>query len=119
MIKRLRSDVCALVDEEYSRASKRWGAEAASGHEGYALIKEELEEAQFDMEALEQQLGHFWSEVKADEPRAQQHYLCKIKNISIHAACELIQVAAMAEKTITWSKKLEECSNEKAANSNG
>lgn len=119
MIKKLSSDVCALVDEEYSRASKQWGPEAASGHEGYALIKEELEEAQLDMEALEQQLGHFWSEVKADEFRTQQHYLSKIKNISIHAACELIQVAAMAEKTLVWAKKLEERSNEKTAESNG
>lgn len=120
MMEELIKSVQSLVADEYARASKQWGPLAASGHEGYALIKEELEEAQVDMETLEQRLGHFWMVVKSDEVRFHRHYLDEIGNTAVLAACELIQVAAMATKTLAWVKKeQEEQHNEKTAEKHG
>lgn len=73
---------------------------AASAHEGYALIKEEIEEAQHEMERLEQQMGHLWTSIKGNDVSVYPHYLKQIQQTAILAACEMIQVAAMAEKTM-------------------
>jgi len=73
---------------------------AASAHEGYALIKEELEEAQDEIVRVEQQLGHLWTSIKGNNVSVYPHYLKQIQQTAILAACEMIQVAAMAEKTL-------------------
>lgn len=73
---------------------------AASAHEGYALIKEKLEEAQDEIVRVEQQLGHLWSSIKGNDVSVYPHYLKQIQQTAILAACEMIQVAAMAEKTL-------------------
>lgn len=88
-----------MANAECDRGIRNHGT-AASAHEGYALIKEEFEEAQDEIVRLEQQLGHFWTSVKADEAAVYPHYLQQIKQTAILAACECIQVAAMAEKTL-------------------
>lgn len=48
-------------------AAAEHGGAAHSPHEGYALIKEEVEEAQAEMEMLNQRLDHLWTSVKRDE----------------------------------------------------
>ena len=44
-MKELVDGVIRLVSEEYRRAAAEHGGAAHSPHEGYALIKEEIEEA--------------------------------------------------------------------------
>lgn len=107
MMDALINQVGILVEEEYARAAKQHGPNAASAHEGCALIEEELEEAQDEMEQLGKQMYHFWVSVKVDDKQVYRHYLEAIKKKAILAACELIQVAAMAEKTmgITMGEK--------------
>ena len=80
--------VSALVDEEYEWAAKAHGGAAASPHEGYALIKEEVEEADQEMERLKKKLGFE-----------------DMKSMAIAGACELIQVAAMADKGVEGIRK--------------
>lgn len=93
-------DLIEQVAEAESDRGIRNHGPAASAHEGYALIKEELEEAQDEIERLSQQLEHFWTSVKADERTVYRHYLQQISKTAILAACELIQTAAMARKTL-------------------
>ena len=111
--------VRSLVGDEYGRAAAEHGAAAQSPHEGYALIKEEVEEAEADMEALTQRLDHFWNCVKGDDTRWYPHYLKQIRMTAVLGACELIQVAAMAEKALLgYEIKKEEHGNEKTAEIN-
>lgn len=58
---------------ELTRAREKWPAGFHSGHEGYAVLKEELEE--------------LWDAVKADD--------------AAHARREAVQIAAMALRYLT------------------
>lgn len=58
--------------------------------------------------------------VKGDEDQYGPHYLMYIKKAAVLGACELIQVAAMAEKALLGYEKIkEEHDNEKATESDG
>lgn len=119
-MQKLFNGVGRLVTEEYGRAAAEHGGAAHSPHEGYALIKEEVEEAQAEMEMLNQRLDHLWTSVKRDEDQCGPHYLIHIKKTAMLGACELIQVAAMAEKALLgYEIKKEEHGNEKTAEING
>ena len=109
-----------LADEEYIRAAAAPGATPPSPHEGYAHIKEEVEEAQVEMETLSQRLDHLWDSIKGNEDQYGPHYLAYIKKAAVLGACELIQVAAMAEKALLGYEIMkEEHKNEKTAESDG
>lgn len=72
------------------------------------------------MEMLNQRLDHLWTSVKRDEDQCGPHYLIHIKKTAMLGACELIQVAAMAEKALLgYEIKKEEHGNEKTAEING
>ena len=118
-MKELVDGVIRLVSEEYRRAAAEHGGAAHSPHEGSALIKEEIEEAQAEMETLNQRLDHLWGTVKNDEDQYGPHYLMYIKKAAVLGACELIQVAAMAEKALLgYEIAKEEHGNEKTAEIN-
>lgn len=106
MMTDLLNSVSALVDEEYKRAASEHGGAANTPHEGYALIKEEEEEAADQMTAVSQRVTSLWLEVKSDNLKAQHTALLGIRAAAILGACELIQVAAMADKTIIGLNKL-------------
>lgn len=88
-----------MANNECQRGIAQYGL-TASAHEGYALIKEELEEAQDEITRVELMMGHLWTSIKCNEDSVFPHYLDQIKKTAILAACEMIQVAAMAEKTM-------------------
>ena len=99
MVDKLIESLMSIVEEEYGRAGAKFGFKNNSDHESYAVMKEEFEEAEDEVCRLEDMLNTFWSCVKNNDPPDQKLYFCKrIKNIAILAACECIQVAAMAHK---------------------
>lgn len=106
-MKLLREAVTELTAQEYTRAAAAHGGAANSPHEGYALIREELEESQEQLDRAGQLLGQLWHEVRADELQFMPHYLQEIRETAILGACELIQTAAMAEKTLAGLKLTE------------
>lgn len=98
-MRQLMSDVRQIVDQEYDRASKKFGEFNHTDHESYAIIKEELEEGQEEINYLTDELHEFWELVKHDFRDVDKlSCLAVIQSRSILAACELIQVAAMAHK---------------------
>lgn len=97
--------VSALVGEEYQRAASEHGGAANTPHEGYALIKEEEEEAGDQMSTVSQKVTVLWWAVKADDQQAQREHLREIRTAAILGACELIQVAAMADKAVEGLRK--------------
>lgn len=97
-MQQLLNDVTALVGDELTRANKQYGDSFNSLHEAYAVIKEELEEAQDEIDIVEDLLNEFWLFTKHDDASGCDNVAYKIRNTAIRGAAELIQVAAMAEK---------------------
>lgn len=91
--------ISVLVGEEYQRAAAEHGGAANTPHEGYALTKEEVDEAREQMDAVCQNITDLWCAVKADDLPRQRAILVNIRRAAILGACELIQVAAMADKS--------------------
>ena len=70
-------------------------------HEAYAVIKEEVEEAELEMEHIKDSVCIFLKAVKYDDSAKNMcRFLHGIKDIAIDLAAEAIQVAAMAQKAI-------------------
>ena len=72
-----------------------------SPHEAYAVIKEEAEEAEFELKYASIHLSEFWNSVKYDRCEIDIYdCLCTVKECAMNLAAEAIQVAAMAQKAI-------------------
>lgn len=97
---KLLTDIRALVDEEYARASAKFGPVNHSAHESYAVLLEEVEEAKDEPEALDEYLKKFWEAVKGDDLMAQKIKLRFVRTCATNAAAEYVQVAAMAKKAL-------------------
>ena len=104
MMDQLIKSVSDLVGEEYQRAAAEHGGAANTPHEGYALIKEEEEEAADQMSTISLKVTNLWWAVKRDDLASQQLHLSEIRTAAILGACELIQVAAMADKALAGLK---------------
>lgn len=79
-----------------------------SDHEGYAVLKEEVEEAETDLMDIKDILSVLWRYIKrnVEVPKKQQVEL--VKMCAIELAVEAIQVAAMAQKFIDSKRKQKE-----------
>ena len=92
-----------LVNEELERANIKFPM-FNSPHEGYAVIKEEIEEASNEIRETNCFLTDLWYGIKRNESDLKE-YSQQIKNRATLLACEAIQVAAMAQKFIDSSKE--------------
>ena len=100
----VKSYVEKLVQKELESANQRFPM-FRSDHEGAAVIFEEIEEAQEDMNKVQNHFGDLWKSVKRNsepEYHAESVYIC-----AVSLACEAIQVAAMAQKFIDSQKERE------------
>ena len=93
----ITKDVRALAKKELVAANRRFRM-FASPHEGYAVIREELDELIDEVRKLHFGLTiRLWRDVKRNEPMKREH-LNLIYDVAIHAAVEAIQLAAMVKK---------------------
>ena len=92
-------EVKECVEREYGRAGAKFGLTNHSDHESYAVLLEEAEEANTEISSLHLQLQRFWELTKAnDDDLSKYSRLLELERRAVLAACELIQVAAMAKK---------------------
>ena len=99
----VENDVRTLVDKELAAANERF-PQFHSQHEGYAVIKEEVEETREQLDAVERYLNYLWDRVKQDcTTKEKVEY---IHMFAINAACEAIQVAAMCKKFLEMEERL-------------
>ena len=89
-------DVEKLVEKELEAANERF-PQFHSPHEGWAVIREEAEELRQETDDVEEALNILWGRVRYNM-RANPCFATKIKERAVAAACEAIQVAAMAQK---------------------
>lgn len=93
----VKNQVSVLVDRELFFANQKHPA-FNSPHEGAAVICEELEEAQDAIDAAAGIYHALWEKVKHDENTDKLAQMLKTK--AEEAACECIQLAAMAQKML-------------------
>lgn len=98
MMKRLMKSVNELVSQELKMANTNF-PQFNSKHEGYAVLLEEVEEAEWDMEAVKSATDSLWSAIKSDMPSIS---VAGVKHYAVRLACEAIQVAAMCDKFIDF-----------------
>lgn len=91
----VEKEVCRLVENELAAANEIF-PKFHSAHEGFAVIQEEIDEAKDDMQEIELHAKCMWESVKQNV--SCDNTATHIKKFAIRAACEAIQVAAMAQK---------------------
>lgn len=90
----------AITAETFS-ACEKWGDQYNSLHEGYAVLKEEVEEANAELTTVINYLGYSWLKIKNGKENAKLKG--NIEIIKAHAeklALEAVQVAAVCNKIL-------------------
>lgn len=104
-MKELRKSVKTLVDKEYEQSSEKFGETYHSSHEALGVLWEEVAEAMFEVVYLRSRYDMFRQSVRTDDYDEQSANLNHIYNTAINSACELIQVANVAQKAIKSIKE--------------
>lgn len=89
----------ALVVLEYSADCKDHGP-LASFHEGYAVLKEEVEETKEELRDIKHNLYGFWRYIREDNFEYALKMADEIEKKAIRAACEAIQVASVCKRIL-------------------
>lgn len=99
MIK-LREEIVNAANNELNRANEKFPL-FHSEHEGYSIIREELEESKEALDELEASMGCLWDHVREKETPCFLKETIKplsVANIALNLACEAVQTAAMLMK---------------------
>ena len=104
---KLIDEVKECIESEYGRAGAQYGLVHHSDHESYAVLLEELQEAEDEVRFCGSALEKFWELVKQDckADAFKVNSLDLVYTKALLGACELIQVAAMAKKASLTIKK--------------
>lgn len=94
----VKQDVNELAKQELKLANENFPP-FNSNHEGYAVLLEEVEEAEYEMDMVKSSLNYVWGAVKTDIPIIPVE---DVKKYAVRLACEAIQVAAMCDKFIDF-----------------
>lgn len=99
-MEKLVDEVKECIEREYGRAGAKYGLTHNSEHESYAILLEEMEEAEDELKLCKSALEKYWNQVKTDlkVDKFKLDSLNVVYSRALLGACELIQVAAMAKK---------------------
>ena len=102
IVNAVENDIRALVDKELAAANERF-PQFHSAHEGYAVIKEEVDELKEATDKVIGRMVSLWATVKyGNDP---ERLLQMISEDAINATCEAIQVAAMCKKFLEMERQ--------------
>ncbi len=93
----VKDKLIALVGEELEAANAIYPP-FSSMHEGYAVMLEEVEEVENELEVLKNGLKNLWSFTKWDDVALGCESAEGAERRAVNLAAEAIQVAAMARK---------------------
>ena len=92
-----RQNVQDAVLAELANAVRNYGASYHSLHEGYAVLLEEVEEAEDDLRLINNNLGLLWQSIKSNDLN-DTVLLTDIEGTAQLLALEAIQIAAVCAK---------------------
>ena len=83
---------------ELQQITKKYGVHYASPHEGYAVLKEEVEEAEESMQLLNEKFSKIWQNIRINwnDPTA----VYEAQQSAVALAEEAVQCAAVCERFI-------------------
>lgn len=87
-----------LIQEELEKARKKFPRPTSSPHEGFAVLLEEIEEMDDEMDVIRVLKDVLWKNVKSDNLEAQKDTLERMKDHVHKLIKEAVQVGAMIEK---------------------
>ena len=94
-----KESIDQAVCYELQNIVKEYGPTYHSTHEGYAVLKEEVEEAAEDMQKLEQMLEDVWQTIKINFSVNDE--LTRLKGVAVALAGEAVQCAAVLERFLS------------------
>ena len=92
------TNVNQLIQAEYTNACTQFGEKYNSLHEGYAVLLEEVEEANNEFCALKSELEHLWYSIKKNDTEVTCFNLEVMESRVISSMKELAQVGAVLKK---------------------
>lgn len=102
----IQSDIESLVWVELEAANKS-NPLFHSAHEGYAVILEEVDEANMEMVNMDEAINGLWESIKENNAYCSEKITKSIKRYATNLACEAVQIAAMCDKLLLYYGKLE------------
>lgn len=96
------SEIQKLVNKELKEANKKYPL-FHSDHEAYAVILEELEETEENIEAMRYCSAAMWCGIKRN--KSVKNNVEALKKLALETAAEAIQVAAMCDKALIGREK--------------
>ena len=99
----VHEDVKQCVENELQHAVSVFGLHH-SWHEKYAVMLEELQELKEEVNLAEAEIDSVWFGVRHNIPEYSEDHIHYVYERAVKAACEAIQVAAMAKKEIETAK---------------
>lgn len=98
MMDHILTSVDALAEMERRRIVSKYGAGYHSLHEGYAVLLEEVEEAEEDMLQVRDALNRAWECVRADNDSTALAFVHRAEIYARELAAEAVQVMAVAQR---------------------
>lgn len=90
---------------ELQQVVKIYGAVYNTPHEGYAVLKEEIEEAELSLKLIKEDLDYIWDRVKLDTLKEPEIRLTE--KHAINLAKEAVQCAAVCRRYLETIKREE------------
>lgn len=87
-----------LIVFELERAREKFPKLTNSPHEGFAVLKEEIDELDEEMDLLRVMNDVLWKNVKTDNLEKQKETLEEMRLVTVRLLKEAIQVSAMIDK---------------------
>lgn len=98
MMDHLKEGLHGLIDLELTVAKREHGDTFHSAHEGYGVIREEMDEANTEHKLASNYFDDLMYYIRTNDQRMRLQLLRELKEHAMLAACEYTQVAAMAQK---------------------
>jgi hypothetical protein len=98
MTNKLKTAIHPIVRDEVDRIKEQHGRKYNSDHEAYAVLSEEVEEAQEELRLVWRRLAHVWNNRIRQDLRPGDNDLTFISARAVALAAEAIQIAAVARK---------------------
>jgi hypothetical protein len=101
---KIKFDFDKYIDKILIENNRKYGNEFASYHEMYAVLKEEAEEANEELEDMEYNINMLWDSVREDNIVDVIMYVKNIEKLANSCCNELLEVMTICKKYLGQDK---------------